>query len=97
VTVLTTGATSLNDTTIADFAELKVDIDAVVLVPSAGGLADAATGLQVYTIDLTGYTGDLGTGLYVLIKNNDAVYTADDVLIELSGDVDAPVVADFII
>ena len=97
VTALTTGATSLNDTTIADFAELKVDIYAVVLVPSAGGLADAATGLQVYTIDLTGYTGDLGTGLYVLIKNNDAVYTADDVLIELSGDVDAPVVADFII
>jgi len=97
VTALTTGATSLNDTTIADFAELKVAIDALGLQASAAGAAGAATGLQVYTIDLTGNTGDLGTGFYVLINNNDAVYTADDVLIELSGGVDAPVAGDFII
>ena len=100
ITTITTAAGSLNDTTIADFAELKVAVDALGLVASAAGAAGANTGLQIYTIDLTGNTGDLGTGYYVLLNDTSTTMTAGDVMIQLTGvtaAAGAPVAGDFII
>jgi phosphotransferase system HPr-like phosphotransfer protein len=97
VTALSTGAASLNDTTIATFAELKVAIDAVGLIASAAGASGAATGLQVYTIDLAGNTGALGTGRYMLLNDNDTVITATDAMFEIGAASDFAVAADFIL
>ena len=100
ITAITTAAGSLADTTIADFAELKVAVDALGLVASAAGAAAAATGLQIYTIDLTGNTGALGTGYYVLLNDTTTTMTAADVMIQLTGVTaasGAPVAGDFMI
>jgi hypothetical protein len=97
VTALSTGAASLNDTTIATFAELKVAIDAVGLTASAAGASGATTGLQVYTIDLAGNTGALGTGRYMLLNDNDTVITATDAMFEIGAASDFAVAADFIL
>ena len=91
VTTLTTAAGSLADTTIADFAELKVAVDALGLTASAAGAAGAATGIQAYFINLTGNTGALGTGNYFVINNNDAALTAADVMIAMTGTSNTPV------
>jgi len=96
VTTLTTGGASLNDTTLADFAELKVAVDAVGLTASAAGAAGGATGLQAYIIDLTGNTGALGTGTYLVLNNADVALTAADVMVQLTGGTD-PIAGDFII
>ena len=85
VTILTTANNSLNDTTIADFAELKVAVDAKGLVGSAAGAAGGNTGLQAYIIDLTGNTGDLGTGKYLVLNNNNTNLSALDVMIQLTS------------
>ena len=91
VTTLTTAAGSLADTTIANFAELVVAVDNLGLTASAAGAAGAATGIQAYVINLTGNTGALGTGTYLLINNADAVMTAADVMIAWTGTSQAPV------
>ena len=96
VTTLTTGGGSMNDTTIATFAELVTAVEATTLVASAAGAAGAATGIQVYVIDLTGNTGALGTGKYILINNNDTDMDSDDILIEITGS-EAPIASDFVI
>ncbi|MDA9677879.1 hypothetical protein N9T52_00295 [bacterium] len=90
VSTLTTAGGSMNDTTIATFAELKVAVDAVGLTASAAG------GLKAHIIDLTGNTGALGTGKYLVINNNDTAITAADILIEITG-TDTPVAGDFIL
>jgi len=94
VTSVTTGGASLNDTTIANFAELKVAVDALGLVASAAGAAGAGTGLQAYLIDLTGNTGALGTGKYLVLNDTDTVLTAADAMIQIVGTV---VAGDFVV
>jgi Ca2+-binding RTX toxin-like protein len=99
VTTLITAQGSLADITIATFAELAFAVNAsLLLVASAAGVAGAATGLQAYLIDLTGNTGALGTGSYLVINNADAVLTAADVMIAWTGTSATPVGAtDFIL
>ena len=97
VTTLTTGNASLNDTTIATFAELKVAVDAVGLTASAAGAAGGNTGLQAYVIDLTGNTGALGTGKYLVANNTDTALTVADAMIALTGTSTNPAGTDFIV
>ena len=68
-----------------------VAVDNLGLTASAAGAAGAATGIQAYVINLTGNTGALGTGTYLLINNADAVMTAADVMIAWTGTSQAPV------
>ncbi len=91
----TSGAGSLADTTIADFAELKAAIDTLGLTASATGAAGANTGIQAYLIDLTGNTGALGTGKYLVINNNNTTLDANDVMIQLTGTTTTVVGTDF--
>ncbi len=83
VTALTTGTGSMNSTNIATFAELVTA--AGTLVASTGGAASATTGLQAYVIDLSGNTGALGTGKYLLVNNSNTAIDVNDLMIELIG------------
>lgn len=81
VTALSTG--SMGTANIATFAELAAA--AGTLVASTGGAASAMTGLQAYVIDLSGNTGALGAGKYLLVNNGNTGIDANDLMIELTG------------
>lgn len=57
--------------------------------------ASDSTNLQAYVIDLTGNTGSLGTGKYLLVNNANTTMDSGDLLIQLTGTSTAPVAADF--
>jgi len=88
VTTLTTGVSSLNSTSIATFADLKTAADSLLA-------ASTSSGLKAYFVDLTGNTGALGTGKYLLINDGTAALTATDVMIQLTGTSTTPVAGDF--
>jgi S-layer protein len=96
VTTLTTEAGSLGTTFINTFADLSAAA-AGLLTASAAGAAGAATGLQTYVIDLSGNTGALGTGIYLVVNDADTDLTAGDVMIAWTGTSEAPVATDFIL
>lgn len=87
LTTLTTAAGSIADTTIDDFAELAAAIAAgpAVMVASDAGAAGPAIGLQAFLIDLTGNTGALGTGSFLVINDANANLQATDVMFALTG------------
>jgi Ca2+-binding RTX toxin-like protein len=87
---LTTGAGSMNDTSIANFADLKTAIEDGNLLS-----ASSDTGLQAYVIDLTDNTGGLGTGKYLLVNDSDTTMDIGDLLIQLTGTNPTPVAGDF--
>ena len=93
ISTLTTSVSSMNDTTIANYAELVTAVGS--LVASAAGTAGTGTGLQAYVIDLTGNTGALGTGKYLLVNDADTSMDAGDLFILLSGTSTSPVAGDF--
>ena len=92
-TILTGGgeATGVTVTTytMTDFDDVDTFADLVsflpVLTASAEGAAGSTTGLQAYAIDLTGNTGALGTGKYLLVNNNNTDMDAGDLMIQLTG------------
>ena len=64
---------------INSFNDLKSYLDTTTLT------ASSASGLQAYIIDLTGNTGYLGQGKYLVVNNNDKIFTSDDLMIEITG------------
>ncbi len=90
VSTLTTAGGSLADTTIATFAELATAVG--TLNGNTGWTASAAGGvIQAYLINLSGNTGGLGTGSYLVVNNNDTALTASDLMIAWTGTSQTPV------
>jgi hypothetical protein len=77
--VITLTQLALTDTTIADFSEL-----AAAILADAGLDASSGAGLQAYLVDLTGNTGALGTGSYLLVNDNDTTMDGGDLMVMFS-------------
>ncbi len=78
--VITLTQLALTDTTIADFSEL-----AAAILADGGLDASSDAGLQAYLVDLTGNTGALGTGSYLLVNDNDTTMDGGDLMVTFTS------------